>query len=146
MKKLFLLTLATAGLLCSNQVEARTIITEQAENVQLKKKGKYVILVQNGTHLQAALMTGSQILKTHSKARFEVVLVGPVVKEIVDGQDLKTALTNAHEAGVKITSCAFAMQKLKVEKSDYLPFIETTPNAFTYVFSLKESGFIDLVL
>ncbi len=146
MKKLVFLTLSAFVFLTSSQAQAQTMIKDQIVNVQLKKKGKYVILVQNSMHLHAALMTGNEILKANPKAKFEVILIGPVVKEIVSDQDLKTALTNANKAGVKITSCEFAMQKLGVDKKDYLPFIQTTPNAFIYLFSLKESDFIDLVL
>ena len=43
-------------------------------------------------------------------------------------------MKKANEIGIKFTSCEFAMNKLGVKKKQYLDFVQTTPNAFIYLF------------
>lgn len=127
-------------------LQASTLQHDQIEVVQLKSKGKYAIMVQNKMHLQAALMTGEEILKTNPKAKFEVVLIGEVVKDIADDKSLQPAMEKANKDGVKIVSCEFAMKKLGVTKNQYLTIIDTTPNAFIYLFELQEKGYSQIIL
>lgn len=133
-----------------------TSFTAQANNKQelykiesfslLKKKGKYAIIIQNKTMLISSIITGEEMLKNNSKAHFEIVLIASVVKDIAEDNELKEMMKKANEIGIKFTSCEFAMNKLGVKKNQYLDFVQTTPNAFIYLFELQEKGFNQIIL
>ena len=146
MKKNLLAAFAIATFALSTPLHATSFENDQIASIQIKSKGKYAIMVQNKMHLQAAIMTGEEILKANPKAKFEVVLIGEVVKDIADDTSLKPMLEKAHQGGIKIVSCEFAMKKLGVTKDQYLPIIDTTPNAFIYLFDLKEKGYNHIIL
>lgn len=111
------------------------------QSYQLKKKGKYAIMVQNKMMLMSSIMTGQEMLKNNPKSTFEIVMIAAAVKDIAEDNELKEMMKKANAAGIKFTSCEFAMNKLGVNKSQYLEFVQTTPNAFIYLFELQEKGF-----
>lgn len=116
------------------------------QSYQLKKKGKYAIMVPNKMMLMSSIMTGQEMLKNNPKSTFEIVMIAAAVKDIAEDNELKEMMKKANAAGIKFTSCEFAMNKLGVNKSQYLEFVQTTPNAFIYLFELQEKGFKQIIL
>ena len=93
-----------------------------------------------------SVMTGEEYKTKSSNIQFEIVLIGEVVKDLAEKEDLKHFIQKAEKAGIKIVVCEFAMEKLGVKKSQYQPSILTTPNGFTYLFGLQELGFKTITL
>ena len=96
--------------------------------------------------LMSSIMTGQEMLKNNPKSTFEIVMIAAAVKDIAEDNELKEMMKKANAAGIKFTSCEFAMNKLGVNKSQYLEFVQTTPNAFIYLFELQEKGFKQIIL
>lgn len=144
-KQIIIIALSLLGITFSNDVKAQTLTTSQVENA-IKKDGKYVLLVQNSMHFMVSVMTGEEYKTKSSNIQFEIVLIGEVVKDLAEKEDLKPFIQKAEKAGVKIVVCEFAMNKLGVKKSQYHPSILTTPNGFTYLFGLQELGFKSITL
>lgn len=139
-KHLVIIALFLVALTTFSTVNAQQMSVQQIEN-STKKKGKYAILVQNSKHFMASVNTGERYKATSEKIRFEIVLIGEVVKDLAEKDELKPFVEKAEKSGVRIVVCEFAMDKLGVKKSDYHPSILTTPNGFTYLFGLQENGF-----
>ena len=145
MKKIVLI--AVLAVTFTMQAKERKSEISQIEHSQpLKKKGKYAIMVQTKMMLMSSIMTGQEILKNNPKATFEIVMIAGVVKDIAEEQDFKEVMIKANEAGIRFVSCEFAMNKLGVSKNQYLDFVQTTPNAFIYLFKLQEKGFHQIIL
>ena len=145
MKKIvFILALATSFNAQASQTNVD--ITQAEQDIQLKKKGKYAIMVQNKMMLMSSIVTGEEILKNNPKANFEIVLIAGAVKDIAEDNDLKEMMQKANSVGIKFVSCEFAMNKLGVSKNQYSDFVQTTPNAFLYLFELQEKGFRQIIL
>lgn len=112
----------------------------------LKSNGKYAIMVQNPMHFMVSIMTGEEYRAKGEKLQFEIVLIGDVVKDLAENKELDTYVRKAEELGIRIVVCEFAMNKFGIKKSQYLPYVETTPNGFTYIFGLQELGFKTITL
>lgn len=119
--------------------------TQSIENA-IKKKGKYAILVQNEPHFMASVMTGEEYKAKSKSIQFEIILIGPIVKDLAEKEALKPFIEKAKNSGIKIVVCEFAMEKLGVKKSQYPSSVLTTPNGFTYIFGLQELGFKSITL
>lgn len=144
-KKIIIIALFLLGITFFNDVKAQSLTTSQVENA-IKKDGKYAILVQNSKHFMVSVMTGEEYKTKNTGIQFEIVLIGEVVKDLAEKEDLKPFIEKAQKTGVKIVVCEFAMEKLGVKKSQYHSSILTTPNGFTYLFGLQESGFKTITL
>lgn len=139
-KHLVIIALFLVASTTFSTVNAQQMSVQQIEN-SIKKKGKYAILVQNSKHFMASVNTGERYKATSEKIQFEIVLIGEVVKDLAEKDELKPFVEKAEKSGIRIVVCEFAMDKLDVKKSDYHPSILTTPNGFTYLFGLQENGF-----
>lgn len=144
-KQIIIIALFLIGISFFNDVKAQNSTTFQVENA-IKKNGKYALLVQNYKHFMVSVMTGEEYKTQSPKIQFEIVLIGEVVKDLAENPELKQFIEKAQKAGVKIVVCEFAMEKLGVKKSQYHSSILTTPNGFTYLFGLQESGFKTITL
>lgn len=144
-KQIIIIALFLLGITLFNDVKAQNLTTSQVENA-IKKDGKYALLVQNSKHFMVSVMTGEEYKTENPDIQFEIVLIGEVVKDLAEKEDLKPFIEKAQKAGVKIVVCEFAMEKLGVKKSQYQPSILTTPNGFTYLFGLQELGFKTITL
>lgn len=144
-KQIIIIALFLLGITFFNDVKAQSLTTSQVENA-IKKDGKYAILVQNSKHFMVSVMTGEEYKTKNTGIQFEIVLIGEVVKDLAEKEDLKPFIEKAQKTGVKIVVCEFAMEKLGVKKSQYQPSIRTTPNGFTYLFGLQELGFKTITL
>ena len=127
------------------KIYAQHSATQSIENA-IKKKGKYAILVQNEPHFMASVMTGEQYKAKSKSIQFEIILIGPIVKDLAEKEALKPFIEKAKNSGIKIVVCEFAMEKLGVKKSQYPSSVLTTPNGFTYIFGLQELGFKSITL
>lgn len=147
MKKLFLvLTVAFLSFGIMQTTNAQTHSIEQVNQAAMKKDGKFGIMVDNGSYLMASIVTGQEYIKQNEEIEFEVVLIGAVVKELVENKELATFTANAKENGVRVVVCEFAMKKLGVEREDLPTTVDFTPNGFTYYFGLQELGFNTIAL
>lgn len=144
-KQIIIIALFLLGITLFNDVKAQNLTTSQVENA-IKKDGKYALLVQNSKHFMVSVMTGEEYKTENPDIQFEIVLIGEVVKDLAEKEDLKPFIEKAQKTGVKIVVCEFAMNKLGVKKSQYKPSILTTPNGFTYLFGLQELGFKTITL
>ena len=144
-KQIIIIALFLSGITLFNDVKAQNLTTSQVENA-IKKDGKYALLVQNSKHFMVSVMTGEEYKTKNTGIQFEIVLIGEVVKDLAEKEDLKPFIEKAQKTGVKIVVCEFAMEKLGVKKSQYQPSILTTPNGFTYLFGLQELGFKTITL
>ena len=144
-KQIIFIALFLLWITLFNDVKAQNLTTSQVENA-IKKDGKYALLVQNSKHFMVSVMTGEEYKTENPDIQFEIVLIGEVVKDLAEKEDLKPFIEKAQKAGVKIVVCEFAMEKLGVKKSQYQPSILTTPNGFTYLFGLQELGFKTITL
>ena len=144
-KQIIIIALFLLGIILFNDVKAQNLTTSQVENA-IKKDGKYALLVQNSKHFMVSIMTGEEYKTKNTGIQFEIVLIGEVVKDLAEKEDLKPFIEKAQKTGVKIVVCEFAMEKLGVKKSQYQPSILTTPNGFTYLFGLQELGFKTITL
>ena len=90
--------------------------------------------------------TAEELKTKYPKLDFEIVLIGPVVKDLAEDASLQSFIAKAEKLGVRIVVCEFAMQHFGVTKSQYHRSIETTPNGFTYIFGLQENGYKTLTL
>ena len=144
-KQIIIIALFLLGITLFNDVKAQNLTTSQVENA-IKKDGKYALLVQNSKHFMVSVMTGEEYKTKNTGIQFEIVLIGEVVKDLAEKEDLKPFIEKAQKTGVKIVVCEFAMNKLGVKKSQYQPSILTTPNGFTYLFGLQELGFKTITL
>lgn len=63
---LFIVALATTFTAQANTIQPENIQVEQS--YQLKKKGKYAIMVQNKMMLISSIMTGQEMLKKQSES------------------------------------------------------------------------------
>lgn len=127
------------------KIYAQHSATQSIENA-IKKKGKYAILVQNEPHFMASVMTGEQYKAKSKSIQFEIILIGPIVKDLAEKEALKPFIEKAKNSGIKIVVCEFAIEKLGVKKSQYPSSVLTTPNGFTYIFGLQELGFKSITL
>lgn len=144
-KQIIIIALFLLGITLFNDVKAQSLTTSQVENA-IKKDGKYALLVQNSMHFMVSVMTGEEYKTKNAGIQFEIILIGEVVKDLAEKEDLKAFIQRAEKAGIKIVVCEFAMNKLGVNKSQYHSSILTTPNGFTYIFGLQELGFKTITL
>src|SRR5690606_9264722 len=124
-KQIIIIALFLLGITLFNDVKAQNLTTSQVENA-IKKDGKYALLVQNSKHFMVSVMTGEEYKTENPDIQFEIVLIGEVVKDLAEKEDLKPFIEKAQKTGVKIVVCEFAMEKLGVKKSQYQPSILTT--------------------
>lgn len=126
-------------------VAAQSLSVAAVEN-SIKKDGKYAILVSNARYFQAAVMTGEGLKANNPKIDFEVVLIGPVVKDLAKDESLNSFIETSEKVGIRIAVCEAAMNHFEVKKSDYHSSIKTTPDGFVYLFGLQENGFKAITL
>ncbi|MCK0125361.1 DsrE family protein [Gelidibacter sp. F2691] len=143
--RLFLMILFVVGSVVYTPANAQSSSVLEIENA-IKKDGKYALLVSNARYLQAAVRTGESLKTNAPEMDFEVVLVGPVVKDIVTDESLIKTIEQSKKLGIRLVVCEAAMNHMQLKKSDYHSAIEFTPDGFIYLFGLQESGYKTITL
>ncbi|WP_417236906.1 DsrE family protein [Bizionia paragorgiae] len=146
MKKQFFMTLlVVVGTVLYAPVSAQSLTVSAVEQ-SIKKDGKYAILVSNARYFQAAVRTGEGLKAKHSTVDFEVVLIGPVVKDLATDESLQSTIKASEKRGIRLVVCEAAMNHLKLKHTDFHSSIAFTPDGFVYLFGLQESGFKTITL
>ncbi|HLV13907.1 MAG TPA: DsrE family protein [Xanthomarina sp.] len=146
MKKQFLMILfVVVGSLFYSPMMAQSLSVSDIEN-SVKKDGNYAILVSNSRYFQAAVRTGVGLKASNPELNFEVVLIGPVVKDVATDESLMSTIETSEKAGIRLVVCEAAMNHLKLKKSDFHSSIAFSPDGFIYLFGLQENGFKTITL
>lgn len=141
MKNQFLMVLFVfVGSVLFTPAQAQSLSVKEVEN-SVKMDGKYAILVPNARYFQAAVMSGKELKANHPNIDFEIVLISAVAKDLATDESLKSFIETSEKVGIRIVVCESAMNHFGVKKSDYHPFITTTPDGFAYMFGLQERGY-----
>lgn len=144
MKPYLILFLFSAGL-CSLQFSASAQLSiDQVEN-SIKPDGKYAILASNRRIFESSVRNGKNFKSKYPNSQFQIVVVGPIVKELAEDESLIPKIEESKENGVPIILCRVAMAHLGVKKEDLHPYIQTTVGAYQYMFGLQENGFRTLM-
>ncbi|SFJ76087.1 DsrE family protein [Myroides guanonis] len=133
----FLLTL---NLLPITSMNAQSI-EERTLEYPIQKEGKYALLVDKASYLMGAINSGISFKEQSSQIKYEIVLIGPVVKELLTNQELIPLIEKATSYDIKIVVCESAMKKHNLHHQDFHPSIYFTPNGFQYLWGLQDDGF-----
>lgn len=124
---------------------AQSATVKTIEN-SVKKDGKYALLVSNARYFQAAVNSGNGLKAKYPEVDFQVVLIGPVVRDLATDDSLKSVVEISKKAGIRVVVCESAMKHFEFTKTDYHHSIAFTPSGFVYIFGLLESGFKTITL
>ena len=143
--------LITFGIIITSLVFGNTAMAQSSSAIaqveeSIKANGKYAILAGNYKHLEGAVRTGLRMRAEKPGIVFQIVLIGPVVKEISVEKHLIELVEDCARADIKIVLCQNAMKALGVDKADLHPYLETTSSGFLYIFGLQENDFKVLTL
>lgn len=102
-------------------------------------------MASNRRIFESSVRNGENFRTKFPESQFQIVVVGPIVKELADDESLIPLVEKCEKYGVKIVLCQVAMAKLGVKKEDLHPYIQTTVGAYQYMFGLQENGFRTLM-
>ncbi|WP_304237160.1 DsrE/DsrF/DrsH-like family protein [Jiulongibacter sediminis] len=140
-----IITLVFFGLaLTQFSANAQSLSIEEVEN-SIKPDGKYAILASNRRIFESSVRNGENFRTKFPDSEFQIVVVGPIVKELAEDESLIPFVEKCKTNGVKIVLCQAAMAHLGVKKEDLHPYIQTTIGAYQYMFGLQENGFRTLM-
>lgn len=107
---------------------------------------KFAFLITNAGHFHRVVGTAEKMDIKKNNFSFEIVVGGKLAKDLAENEELITVIDKAEKLGVKIVVCEEALSHFKVQKSTLDKRLLTTPNAWIYMFELKDKGFNTLSL
>ncbi|TYB78853.1 DsrE family protein [Bizionia myxarmorum] len=143
--KFLMILFVFVGSVFYTKTTAQSLSVEAIEN-SIKKDGKYALLVSNARYFQAAVMTGKGFKANNPKMDFEIVLIGPVVKDLAKDESLKSFIETSEKVGIRLVVCEAAMNHFELKNGDFHNSIQFSPDGFVYMFGLQESGFKTITL
>lgn len=141
---LFFIALASFTFVQNTYAQAGAPTLEEVSKAGMQADGKYAIMVDNASYFMAAAITGEMYKNFSQELDYQIILIGDVVKDLADNKELHAVAEKAHELGVNIIACQFAMKKYGVTSNQYPKFIQETANAFQYYYGLKALGYLTL--
>lgn len=142
MKRLFL-TLAvlalTLGVAPVTQAQER-IPVEKVEQ-SLKEDGKYALFVHTTNQFKAAMITAEQLQAMDKKISLQVVMAGPVLKDLVEEEGLKNLAVKMIELDVSLVACGIALKEMDIAPESLPEEVQVTDNAAIYLWGLQELGY-----
>lgn len=133
----FLLTL---NLLPITSINAQSN-KERTLEYPIQKDGKYALLVDKANYLMGAINSGVSFKEQSNQVKYEIVLIGPVVKELTTNKEFMPFIEKAASNNIRIVVCESAMKKHNLHHQDFHPSIYFTPNGFQYLWGLQDDGF-----
>lgn len=135
-----LVFLIALNLFAFNSINAQSTEGRTLE-YPVQKNGKYALLVDNSNYLMGAINSGISFKEQSDLLQYEVVLIGPVVKELVTNEELVPFIEKAASYRIRIVVCESAMKKHHLNHQDFHPSIFFTSNGFQYLWGLQDAGF-----
>lgn len=126
------------------------ISTVQAQNKPVKnmddyeyheKSTKFAVMVPDALHFIAGVETAERMHLDKNGYTFELVIIGPLAKEIVENEELKAVLERGIKAGMDFSICEYALDLMDVNKAKVDKRIKIVPNAWLRMFELKDKGY-----
>jgi intracellular sulfur oxidation DsrE/DsrF family protein len=145
MRKSILLLLLIASSFFSLHVTAQKLSVNEVEN-SIKADGKYAMLVRNVEHLQASVKTAAGLIKDNPGLDFQIVVCGPLVKEVAGNAATRELMDRAEKEGMIILACGISMKKFNVSAADLPRSVQVTENGLLYIFGLQENGYKTITL
>lgn len=138
------LILMTALIFTSNYSNAQTL--NLANKSEYKGATKNLaVMIAEVKKFNTTVETVESLKLKENGLTFEIVIVGILAKEIVENKELIKLIDRAEKSGAKLVICEYALDMLKVDKSQLDKRIIITPNALIYMFELNDKGFNTLV-
>lgn len=116
-------------------------IEERTLEYPVQREGKYAILVDKANYLMGAINSGVSFKEQSNQIKYEIVLVGPVVKELFTNEELMPVLEKAAAYQIRIVVCEAAMKKHHLQHQAFHPSLYFTPDGFQYLWGLQDDGF-----
>lgn len=107
---------------------------------------KFALMISNENHFIGAVETGITMNVKKNKFAFEIVVVGKLAEDLALNKELISVIDKAHKNGIKIVICEQALAFFNIEKTSLDKRLYTTPNAWIYMFELKDKGFNSLTI
>ncbi|MFZ4861944.1 hypothetical protein ACL9RF_07135 [Sphingobacterium sp. Mn56C] len=119
----------------------------QQQETPVQYKGtstKFAILLSKAGHYPVAVSTAESMAIKKNNYAFEIVVMGELAKELADNKSLLPFIQKAEELGVKTVVCEQALAFFNTPKAALHPSIQTTANAWIYLFELKDKNYNSL--
>lgn len=143
MKTKILFSLLILGVFMSvPTVEAQSKPAKNTDNYEYHEKStKFAVMIPDVQHFIVGVETGERMDLKKNGYKFELVIVGPLAKEIVENEELKAVLDRGEKAGMDFSICEYALDLMEVDKSKVDKRIKIVPNAWLHMFELKDKGY-----
>jgi intracellular sulfur oxidation DsrE/DsrF family protein len=145
MKKLTVILLSVMASLFTAQLSAQELTVAEVEN-SIKTDGKYAMLVRNAEHLQASVKTAAGLIKDNPGLHFQIVVCGPLVKDVAGDAATRELMDRAEKEGVAVLVCGISMKKFNITAADLPHSVQVTENGLLYIFGLQEHGYKTITL
>ncbi|MFC5269430.1 DoxX family membrane protein [Adhaeribacter terreus] len=125
----------------ANAVNTATKTTAQA-------KKNYGILISQPDHLKAAVNT-AQTMRKDTKYNADKIVVMACAKSVEafkKDSEMKAVFEAGKAAGVTFKVCGMSLEKFKISPEELLEGATIVPNGLTYMFDLKQDGFVTVEL
>ncbi len=102
---------------------------------------KFAIMISQPRHIKTAIATAEAMDIEKHNYSFEVLMSGPLAKEIAINPDFKKYIDISEEMGIDLSVCAIALGRQGVDEAEVDERILITPNVWIRVFELKDKGY-----
>lgn len=120
----------------------------QQRNTHATTSINYAVLISQPNHLKAAVNTAETITKDskYNRESFVVMACGKSVEAFKKDGTMAAEITRGRAAGVTYMLCGMSLKQFNITASDLVDDVEVTPNGLTYMFDLKQKGYITVEL
>ena len=121
---LAVILISTSGLVSAEAVSESVVVQATGDKVQFER----------------ALKLASNMHEVLSKAQFEIVVYGPVVKLLTEDSEEVPLIQKIQSEGIKIIACGRSMQTDNVKESDLTSGIKVTPFGAVHIVNRQKQG------
>lgn len=102
---------------------------------------KFAIMLSQPKHMETAIVTAEMLDIANRGYTFEVVMVGPLAKEMSENPDFKKYIDMSEKLGIKLSVCGIALERQGVDESKVDERIHITANAWLRIYELQDKGY-----